>query len=89
MKILLQRLWESKIDWDDPVPPFYSRCLATMEIRITPTIQVPCTSLLLSEGCHSAIQLHGFCDASEDAYTGVVYLRGEDIRGNVHVALVM
>ena len=36
-----------------------------------------------------AIQLHGFCDASEDAYAGVVYLRGEDIHGNVHVALVM
>ena len=33
-------------------------------------------------------QLHGFCDASEDAYSGVVYLRMEDTDGNTHVAIV-
>ena len=34
-------------------------------------------------------QLHGFSDASEKAYSGVVYLRMEDSNGMVHVSLVM
>ena len=34
-------------------------------------------------------QLHGFSDASEDAYGGVVYLRVEDSTNKVHTALVI
>ena len=36
----------------------------------------------------TTLQLHGFSDASEGAYAGVVYLRMEDSDGNVHVTLV-
>ena len=33
--------------------------------------------------------MHGFCDASERAYAGVVYIRGIDDLNNSHVALVI
>ena len=35
------------------------------------------------------MQLHGFCDASEDAYGGVVYLHLTDPTGNTHTEIVV
>ena len=35
------------------------------------------------------IQLHSFSDASELPYSGVVYVRMSDQKGNIHVALVV
>ena len=35
------------------------------------------------------LQLHGFSDASEMAYAGVVYLRGIDRKGITYVSLVV
>ena len=37
----------------------------------------------------TTIQLHGFCDASEVVYTGVVYLRGIDVKEAVRTSLVV
>ena len=36
----------------------------------------------------TSTQLHGFSDASEKAYSGVVYLRMEDSTGAVHTSLI-
>ena len=36
-----------------------------------------------------SLQLHGFCNASENAYGGVIYLCMVDISDQVHIALVI
>ena len=88
-KILLQRLWEQKVDWDDSVPqPIYDAWLqwrtehSLFADRRIPRCYFPKTAHIIST------QLHGFCDASEVAYTGVVYLRVTDSDRNVHTSLV-
>ena len=90
MKILLQRLWETKLDWDDPVPDHL------LEVWSQWRKELPFLSSIPIPRCYSPVgfsavsmQLHGFSDASEEAYAGVVYLRLVNSTGKVHTALVM
>ncbi len=76
MKILLHRLWELKLECDDPELPSLTalpvpRCYRPKDFPVTP------------------VQLHGFSDASEEASAGVVYLRLESSDGRVHTTLVL
>ena len=90
VKVLLQRLWEAKLDWDDPVSlPIQDIWLKwKSELPLLTDVHVS-RYYFAKEASIISTQLHGFSDASEDAYAGVVYIRGEDAHGNTHVALVM
>ena len=90
MKIALQRLWELKLDWDDPAPDY------VIEVWSQWRKEFPALATVCIPRCYSpvgfnasSVQLHGFSDASEDAYAGVVYLRLIDSSGRVHTTLVM
>ena len=90
MKILLQRLWETKLNWDEPVPSHISN------VWIRWKSELPILSELLLPRCYfpkesqtTYSELHGFSDASEDAYAAVVYLRSKDDHNQTHVSLVM
>ena len=90
MKILLQTLWEEAIDWDDPVPPHVK------EVWLKWRSELPNLSLKHIPRCYfdqethvSFIQLHGFSDASEVAYSAVVYIRLTDTSNQNQVSLVM
>ena len=88
MKILLQRLWEYGIDWDETLPveilnewKKWSEELPCLCDILIPRYYLPTTFKA------NDIQLHGFCDASENAYAAVVYIRGEGHKQS-HLALV-
>ena len=90
MKILLQRLWEIKLDWDDPIPDDIYQVWSQWrsELPLLTTMHVP-RCYFSSKNAVVSTQLHGFSDASEDAYGGVVFLRVEDSRKKVHTTLVI
>ena len=76
VKILMQRLWELKIDWDDLLPAEIHAAWSQWRTELK------CLSSKLIPRCYYpdgvnvvAVQLHGFSDASENAYSAVVYLR--------------
>lgn len=88
-KILLQRLWEQKIDWDKAVPESVRDAwsqwrseLSMLTEKLIPRCYFPKEAKIIST------QLHGFSDVSELAYAGVVYLRMCDSEGHIHVSLV-
>ena len=90
-KILLQHMWELKIQWDDPVPKeleqtwlrWRSELSLFAERHNIPRCYFPKEAKIVHR------QLHGFSDASDQAYAGVVYLRLVDDAGCVHISLVM
>lgn len=79
-KIILQKLWLAKLDWDDPVPDALRDewFQYTDELHKIGTITIPRHVLQLST---VKLELHGFCDASELAYGACIYLRCWDTAG--------
>ena len=75
MKILIQELWEMKIDWEDKLPDDKLLIHQTWrkELPILTDVSIP-RCYLLQEPVLT-LQLHGFSDASEKAFGAVIYLR--------------
>ncbi len=89
-KVLLQRVWEERIQWDEPVPEDIQQKwwkwrseLILITGKCIPRCYFPKDVNIVFW------QLHGFCDASESAYAGVVYVRMVDVAGSIHTSLVV
>ena len=89
VKILLQQLWELKVDWDDHVPETIHNSWMQWrsELNLLTTKHIPWCYFSKTTTITST-ELHGFSDASEHAYAAVVYLRMTDTGGNTQVTLV-
>ena len=90
IKILFQRIWELKIDWDDSLPSEIESTwlqwrteLSLLSGKHIPRCYFPKQSHIES------MQLHEFSDASEEAYAGVVYFRMVDSLQRIHTSLVV
>ena len=88
-KILLQSVLESKVDWDEEIPEhiFEEWSRWRSQLKSLTQVHIP-RCYFPKEAEIVSIQLHGYSDASQDAYAAVVYLRMTDSKGEVHVALV-
>ena len=86
-KILLQRVWESKIGWGDTLPQALHQSWLKWRSELAdhhiPRCYYPRHADVAS------VQLHGFCDASEAAYAGVVYFRAQGKYDDVYVSLII
>ncbi|XP_036327133.1 uncharacterized protein LOC118739730 [Rhagoletis pomonella] len=73
MKICMQRLWLSGVDWDQPLlEDLLTQWLVLRDSMCQITnLQIP-RWLQLSDGNH--VELHGFADSSELAYSAAIYL---------------
>ncbi|XP_055953276.1 uncharacterized protein LOC129988999 [Argiope bruennichi] len=86
-KIFLQRLWLHKIEWDQVLPhqekhewEIFRYCLGDIT-----KMQIP--RCILTDSIKE-VELHGFADASKDAYGAVIYLRCVTILNYVKVSLL-
>ncbi|XP_050494523.1 uncharacterized protein LOC126875676 [Bombus huntii] len=86
-KMLLQRLWTLKIDWDESLPADvhteWSKYYA--QLPLLNNVKFPRKTIIKAA---AEIKLHGFCDASERAYGACVYLRTITPDGHVWTRLL-
>ncbi len=90
VKILLQRVWEEGIDWDDPVPETIRLAWQQWRFELPSLLHKGVPRCCFPRHAQVAsLQIHGFSDASEDAYAGVVYFRMIDSTDAVHTSLII
>lgn len=90
-KIIVQRLWDKKREWDDPeLPTDLRNAWLTWEDELPQLscVTLPRCSTTKVDPLISSRSVHTFCDASERAYGAVAYLRTEDSKGQVEVSFL-
>lgn len=86
-KILIQSLWLEKLSWDESLPSglhskwiqYYNQLKSLNEFVIPRQATAP---------NRVKIQIHGFADASKDAYGACVYIRILDNKEKIHLNLL-
>lgn len=86
-KILIQSLWRSNLDWDEPIDATIKADWLNFlnSLKDINKIKIP---RWLQTSTKSIIELHGFSDASESAYAAVIYARSENEVGIVTSNLI-
>ncbi|GFX27557.1 uncharacterized protein TNCV_4996121 [Trichonephila clavipes] len=86
-KIFLQRLWRSKLEWNDLLPAEeyreWQQFLVSLE-NIN-NIEIPRRILV---AFLEAIEIHGFADASERCYGAAVYCKSKNLKSETLVRLI-
>lgn len=92
-KTLVQELWRKERDWDDPsLPHDLLEAWKSWEEELCylPQIAIPrCYTSKEMDVSTTVRDIHIFCDASEQAYGAVAYLRSDDLEGHVELSFLL
>ncbi|UYV78480.1 hypothetical protein LAZ67_16001679, partial [Cordylochernes scorpioides] len=74
IKLILQELWKTGLEWDDPIPEELRRKLTLINQNLPSLehIQIP---RCVVPGNFMKVEFHGFCDASQKAYAASLCLK--------------
>ncbi|XP_011858450.1 PREDICTED: uncharacterized protein LOC105556004 [Vollenhovia emeryi] len=86
-KILIQKLWLEKLSWDESLPSslhfqwtqYYNQLKLLNNFRIPRQAMAPNAA---------KVQIHGFADASKNAYGACVYVLVVDVESKIHTNLL-
>ena len=87
-KLLMQELWELKTDWDEGVPPYILAKWYTFLQNLPQISLLRIPRWVYFTPTHK-IQIHGFCDSSEKAYCGAIYMRTSTSHGEINCNLLV
>lgn len=74
-KILMQKIWCSKINWDELLPPDLLAAWKLLTNQLSNCTELESPRCLIVDANFDEVQLIGFSDASQVAYGACLYLR--------------
>nr|CAH7752297.1 unnamed protein product [Callosobruchus chinensis] len=86
-KITLQQLWLIKLSWDEIVPDDVLLNWCKFRDNLSSLNSLCITRHVICEN-PTLIEMHGFCDASEAAYGGCIYILSKNQQGDTFVNLL-
>lgn len=86
-KLMLQKLWQLKVGWDEPVPDNIEQAWQDFAngLPVLSNLQIPRFVACVSP---KFIEIHSFSDASQVGYGACVYVKTIDINGEILVKLL-
>ena len=87
LKIFMQKLWKLDLGWDDELAAETSQEWENLNANMNLLEQIR-VSRCFKSSSYASLQLHGFADASQQAYAACIYVRSEDENGLITVRLV-
>ncbi|XP_058817359.1 uncharacterized protein LOC131680663 [Topomyia yanbarensis] len=87
-KIFMQTLWKTTLSWDTKLPSTYRQAWEEVQNQIPQLKDLRIPRHVLSLRKPQAVEMHGFSDASEQAYGACVYIRSIAEDGYCTVRLV-
>ncbi|XP_053686321.1 uncharacterized protein LOC128735861 [Sabethes cyaneus] len=86
-KLLAQKLWQLKINWDDPVDENIAKQWQNLQLSLTHLHDIEIPRCVILDNA-VAYELHGFSDASTAAYGACIYLRSLFADGSAKLRLL-
>ncbi|XP_076245382.1 uncharacterized protein LOC143185936 [Calliopsis andreniformis] len=86
-KVILQKLWQLKVSWDESLPQDLHTEWECFHHQLALLNQISIPRCAISSTMHG-IEMHGFCDASEQAYGACIYLKSINTEGQCTVRLL-
>jgi hypothetical protein len=86
-KRFLQKLWQDKLQWDEPLPIHLQQEWNQLHQTIPQLSQIKINRKVICSKATS-LQLHGFSDSSERAYGACIYMRSTDVNNKTTCELL-
>jgi len=87
-KILMQKLWQHKLEWDAVLPAQLKEEWGNYLEELTDIENIKIPRRIIGVENNNEIEMHGFADASICAYGACIYLKATDEYGNCTARLV-
>jgi hypothetical protein len=85
-KIFVQQMWTLKINWDEVLPEDYQNRWIRFYGGLKPLEKLNISRRITSYS-YATLELHGFCDASQEAFGASIYVRSITFDGHISVNL--